>query len=603
MRFRSFRTKLVFLLLAIGIVPLAAVGVLSYWQSSQVLERRGGNRMFLIADGIIDAIDRNLFERYGDVQAFAGNPAARGDRETATRTIDFLVKNYGFYDLMILADRSGRVVAVNSIDYQGRRIGSEKLIGRSVAGQPWFEQCINGSIGPGKTYIHDLEEDPWVAEVYGTRGLALNYSAPILDEAGQVVGVWSNRASWDRTAQQIMRDKAARIKEQTQTLVEYQILRKDGVLLDDADPNAILKFNLVEAGLEAARLITQGDNGYTREIHKRRQVAQLNGYASSKGFESFPGYQWGVLVREDLSEATADARNLGGFILLIGLGTTALIGGVAVLVARGVSVSIGGALQVIESVTASSTELTDVSGQMSANAEETSVQARVVSGASDQVNKNIETLAASTQQMTASIGDISKNSSEAAQVAKQAVGIANKANLSVRTLGDSSGEISEVIKVITSIAEQTNLLALNATIEAARAGEAGKGFAVVANEVKELAEQTTQATETIRTKIEAIQTDTKGAVEAIAEIGNIIDRISDFSTTVASAVEQQTATTNEIGRNIEGVARSSNEIAQNISGVAAAAQSTSGGASQTSQCARSLAEMASQLHELVARFR
>jgi ABC-type transporter Mla subunit MlaD len=591
------------MLLAIGIVPLAVVGSLAYWQTSQTLGQRGGERMNLIAEGVIDTIDRNLFERYGDAQAFAGNAAVRADRETATQTLNFLVKNYDFYDLILIADASGQVVATNTVDYQGNQIEGSKLIGRRVSGQPWFEQCINGSIPPGKTYIQDLVEDPWVAEVYGTRGLALNFAAPIVDDAGQIVGVLSNRASWDRTAQQIMRDRAVMAKAQTDSSVEYQIMRKDGMLLDDRDPKAILTFNLAEAGLEAARQITQGASGYTQEVHKRRKVEQLNGYASSKGFSGFAGYGWGVLVRENMAAATADARGLRNFTLLIGLGTTALIVGLSFLVARGIAGPINGTLRVIEAVNAASTELTDVSSQMSANAEETSTQAGVVSGASDQVSKNIETLAASTQEMTSAIGEISKNSSEAAHVAKQAVAIANTANASVRALGDSSDEISEVIKVITSIAQQTNLLALNATIEAARAGEAGKGFAVVANEVKELAEQTTQATESIRSKIEAIQSDSKGAVAAIAEIGSIIDRISDFSTTVASAVEEQTATTDQISRNIEDVARSSSEIAQNISGVAIAAQGTSGGASKTSQCARSLADMAVQLRDLVARFR
>ena len=118
-------------------------------------------------------------------------------------------------------------------------------------------------------------------------------------------------------------------------------------------------------------------------------------------------------------------------------------------------------------------------------------------------------------------------------------------------LGESSQEIGNVIKVITSIAQQTNLLALNATIEAARAGEAGKGFAVVANEVKELAKQTAKATEDIGRKIEAIQVDTKGAVAAIEEIGTIINQINDISNSIATAVEEQTVTTNEIGRSVE----------------------------------------------------
>ncbi len=138
--------------------------------------------------------------------------------------------------------------------------------------------------------------------------------------------------------------------------------------------------------------------------------------------------------------------------------------------------------------------------------------------------------------------------------------IAETTNETIAKLGQSSAEIGKVIKVITSIAQQTNLLALNATIEAARAGEAGKGFAVVANEVKELAKQTAKATEDISRKIEAIQADTKGAVDAIGQIGRIIMQINDIQNTIASAVEEQTATTNEISRNVAEAAKGSTDI-------------------------------------------
>ena len=250
----------------------------------------------------------------------------------------------------------------------------------------------------------------------------------------------------------------------------------------------------------------------------------------------------------------------------------------------------------------SSEELTVVSEQMASNAEETSTQAGVVSAASEQVSKNVQVVATGTEEMSASIREIAKNSNEAARVAKQAVGVAESANSTINELGDSSVEIGKVIKVITSIAQQTNLLALNATIEAARAGEAGKGFAVVANEVKELAKQTAQATEDISQKIEAIQAGRKGAVDAIGEVSTIINQINDISNTIASAVEEQTATTNEIGRNVGEAARGSGEIAQNISGVASAADSTTQGASDTLKASQALSEMAGQLQELVSRF-
>ncbi len=256
-----------------------------------------------------------------------------------------------------------------------------------------------------------------------------------------------------------------------------------------------------------------------------------------------------------------------------------------------------------EQVASASEELSSTSQEITANSEETSTQAQVVSSSSEQVNRNLQTVATGSEEMSASIKEIAKNAHESAKVATSAVRVADETNQIVAKLGDSSTEIGQVIKVITSIAQQTNLLALNATIEAARAGEAGKGFAVVANEVKELAKQTAKATEDISRKIEAIQGDTKSAVAAIGQIGEVIKQVNDISNTIATAVEEQNATTNEMARNVAEAARGSSEITKNISGVAQAAQSTAHGAGDSSKAAGSLAEMSTKLRELVAQFR
>jgi methyl-accepting chemotaxis protein len=259
--------------------------------------------------------------------------------------------------------------------------------------------------------------------------------------------------------------------------------------------------------------------------------------------------------------------------------------------------------QTAATLSKSSGELSTVSQQMSANAEETSSQANVVSAAGEQVNRNLQTVATGSEEMSVSIKEIAKNATEAAKVATEAVKAAQATNATVSKLGESSVEIGQVIKVITSIAQQTNLLALNATIEAARAGEAGKGFAVVANEVKELAKETAKATEDISRKIESIQVDTKGAVEAIGSITRIITQVNDISNTIASAVEEQNATTNEMSRNVTEAARGASEIAKNIAGVAEAAQSTSHGAGDSQRAAQQLTAMSTELRELVAQFK
>src|SRR6202790_4200951 len=267
---------------------------------------------------------------------------------------------------------------------------------------------------------------------------------------------------------------------------------------------------------------------------------------------------------------------------------------------RNIIVSIGDNAQ---QVATASEEFSATSQMITANSEETSAQANVVSAATERVNRNLQTVATSTEEMSASISEIAKNASEAAKVAGEALEAAAKTDATVTKLGEYSAEIGQVIKVITSIAQQTNLLALNATIEAARAGEAGKGFAVVANEVKELAKQTAKATEDISQRIAAIQTDAKRAVEAIKAISGIIGRVSDISATIATAVEEQSATTNEMSRNVFEAAKGSGEVAKNITGVAHAAQSTSSGATESQKAAQHLAMISTELRELVGQFK
>ncbi len=250
----------------------------------------------------------------------------------------------------------------------------------------------------------------------------------------------------------------------------------------------------------------------------------------------------------------------------------------------------------------SSGKLATVSQQLTNHAEETAMQANIASAAAEEVSTNVNSVAAGAEEMGVSIKEIARSAHEAAKVATCAVDVAEKANGNMAKLGSSSTEIGNVIKVITLIAQQTNLLALNATIEAARAGEAGKGFAVVADEVKELAKQTAAATEDISHKIEAIQGDTHDAIEAIGQISTIIHQINGLQHTIASAVEEQTATTGEISRNVGEAAQGSHEIAQNIAGVAQAARGTTEGASNTKTAADDLSRVAGELQQLVAKF-
>ena len=726
LRFRSIKTRLTVYFLIALLVPLGLVGYLAYQQCRSALADNAGRMLQHCAMESLDKIDRNLFERYGDVQAFVRNPNALGDGDEVTETLNHLTNIYQIYDLMVVADLDGKIIAVNSVDHTGKKIPTSSLIGLDVRGEKWFSDCVSDAVQSGTTFVEDAKPDELIQRSLDEKRVTLNFAAPIYDREGKVCRVWSNRASFQRTVVDLF-DAQRRSLEENGIHVAQKLIRKDGRLLLDDSQKTVVETNLVANGMESATQVSSGKQGYQLESNSEGQSNYV-GYAPSKGLAPFEGYGWGLLVQQSAQEVEATAEKLKASIWNCVIATA--IFGVALVLflawnvsrpvrraltaiqqvangdltatlpvdsrdeigqlshamnqtihgirealdadsvnwatlaedrraaqecslrevnsARSLKSRIDALLAVVDAATkgeltlnksiggtdplgqlgckleeflsglrdsmnsiadnsqtlaAAAEEMSAVSSQMQSNAQDTSTLASMVSKSSTQVQQNVSTVENGMLEMNQAITEISKNAMSAATVSDQAVGIANSTNETIGRLGTSSVEIGKVVKVITSIAEQTNLLALNATIEAARAGEAGKGFAVVANEVKELAKETARATEDITKRIEAIQHDTKASVDAIRQISGVVVQINDISSTIASAVEEQTATANEMRRNVSEASGGASEISSNIAAVASAADHTRLGANETAKAAQEMARMSASLQQLVQKFK
>ena len=258
--------------------------------------------------------------------------------------------------------------------------------------------------------------------------------------------------------------------------------------------------------------------------------------------------------------------------------------------------------EIVEIVSQASTELEASAGTLTATAERSEELATTVAAASEEASTNVQSVASATEEMASSVNEISRQVQGSARIAGEAVEQAQKTNDRVAELAKAAARIGDVVELINSIAGQTNLLALNATIEAARAGEAGRGFAVVASEVKALAEQTAKATGEISQQISGIQAATQESVGAIKEIGDTIGRMSEIAATIAAAVEEQGAATQEISRNVQQAANGTQQVSSNITAVQRGASETGSASAQVLTAAKSLSGESDRLKREVGKF-
>ncbi|MGL6369399.1 diguanylate cyclase [Aeromonas hydrophila] len=317
---KSLTRNLLIALLFIGLVPLISVGFLAYQRSSQSLNDKAGSFLAAQAREAIDKIDRNLFERYSDVQMMALNPQALGPADSVSKIADIYTQAYGFYDLMVIADPEGNIIATNTSTGDGRSIDSMELRKTSVADTEWFRQAMSGYLNHGQSYYRDATYDPLLKLATGVKEQTLLFVAPIYAEDGKIVRIWANWVSFDRVVGEIMRSVRHQLLDTGNAGIATQVLSHDGVILypmpdDDSAPQKIRKVgSLGTVGLHqhsAGFIALNAEDSAGKD--------QIVGYSSSKGILGFKGYSWSILIHQDLVAASIAAHDLRNFVVITSL--------------------------------------------------------------------------------------------------------------------------------------------------------------------------------------------------------------------------------------------------------------------------------------------
>jgi hypothetical protein len=567
-RAQGLRMKMTAAFMAVGLVIAVIVGVNVVSMTNRMADETGQGYQRMAA-AIVDTIDRNLFERYGDVQAFGANRAvfdraswyqAGAERNQIVKAANRYAQLYGLYQLLIMVDTGGRVIAVNDRDASGKAIDTAWLYSKNFSDASWFKDAMAGrTLDSGTlkgTVVEDAYFDEDVKRVNGNDGLVLGFSAVVRDDEGNPIGVWNNRATF-ALVEDVVTSAYVEMKQQKLASTELTVLDRDGRVLVDydavtsgsemvrRDPAVLLRLNLAEKGVAAAQRLVARASGHGRSLHARKKIWQTAGYAASKGAMGYAGLGWGVMVRTDERESLAAVRRLRfNMFLVLGdivLGLSAMAWGLSRLLTRPIMGSVVG---------------------LGSGADQVALAAAQLSESAQSLSRGATEQAASLEETSASMEEIGSMTASNATNANHAAERAQEVDVLLRTFGEalrgtaasmhrirtSSAQVSKIIKTVDEIAFQTNILALNAAVEAARAGAAGMGFAVVADEVRSLAQRSAQAARDTTCLIEeAIGSSEEGvrSVEQItSSIGAIQEKVSEvrgLAQSVRDASQQQAA--------------------------------------------------------------